>query len=208
MFEGEYLNGKKWNGIIKEYYDDSNDIKFDGQYCEGKKKGKEYNINGHLIFEGEYLDEKNWNGTIYNNNGFLFEIKNGNGKVKEYDEYDKLIFEGEYINGIKNGKEYNKDFIVLTFEGEYLNGKKWNGKINEYRKPKPFHPFICGTGRIDYDLLIRKKNIKEKLKEYKDILKYEGEYLNGKRNGNGKEYNRNGELIYEGLYLNGKIHKI
>jgi len=39
-------------------------------------------------------------------------------------------------------------------------------------------------------------------------LKYEGEYLNGKRNGKGKEYNRNGELIYEGLYLNGKIHKI
>ena len=32
---------------------------------------------------------------------------------------------------------------------------------------------------------------------------FEGEYLNGKRNGMGKEYN-NGELLFEGEYLNGK----
>jgi len=28
--------------------------------------------------------------------------------------------------------------------------------------------------------------------------------LNGKRNGKGKEYNYNGELIFEGEYINGK----
>ena len=33
---------------------------------------------------------------------------------------------------------------------------------------------------------------------------YEGEYLNGKRNGKGKEYYKNGKLIFEGEYLNGK----
>ena len=33
---------------------------------------------------------------------------------------------------------------------------------------------------------------------------FEGEYLNGKRNGKGKEYYRNGESIFEGEYLNGK----
>ena len=32
---------------------------------------------------------------------------------------------------------------------------------------------------------------------------FEGEYLNEKRNGNGKEYNKNGELIFEGEYLYG-----
>jgi len=31
-----------------------------------------------------------------------------------------------------------------------------------------------------------------------------GEYLNGKRNGNGKEYNEKGKLIFEGEYLNNK----
>ena len=44
-------------------------------------------------------------------------------------------------------------------------------------------------------------------KEYNscnDKLIYEGEYLNGKRNGKGKEYNDDNKLIYEGEYLNGK----
>ena len=43
-------------------------------------------------------------------------------------------------------------------------------------------------------------------KEYyfsNDILIFEGEYLNGKRNGKGKEYNNDGIIIFEGDYLNG-----
>ena len=44
-----------------------------------------------------------------------------------------------------------------------------------------------------------------KVKEYKDgELEFEGEYLNGKRNGIGKEYNFEGQLMYEGEYLNNK----
>ena len=42
-------------------------------------------------------------------------------------------------------------------------------------------------------------------KEYwKGNLIFEGEYLNGKRNGKGKEYDEDGELIFEGEYLNGE----
>ena len=48
------------------------------------------------------------------------------------------------------------------------------------------------------------KKISEKVKGYNDILKFEGEYLNGKRHGKGKEYDGNGQLIFEGEYLNGK----
>ena len=29
-------------------------------------------------------------------------------------------------------------------------------------------------------------------------MKFDGEYLNGKRNGKGKEYNKKGKLIFEG----------
>ena len=49
------------------------------------------------------------------------------------------------------------------------------------------------------------KNGKGNIKEYycNDILKYEGEYSNGQRNGKGKEYNYDGKLIFEGEYLNG-----
>ena len=34
-------------------------------------------------------------------------------------------------------------------------------------------------------------------------MEYEGEYLNGERNGKGKEYDTCGDLIFEGEYLNG-----
>ena len=34
-------------------------------------------------------------------------------------------------------------------------------------------------------------------------MKFEGEFLNGERNGKGKEYNINDKLIYEGEYLKG-----
>ena len=105
-FEGEYLNGKRWNG---KYYN----IK--GNVCckiiNGTGKVKEYNEKGNIIFEGEYS-----NGEI-------------NGKCKEYFNNGKLIFEGEYLNGIKwNGKckEYDNFNDKLIFEGEYLNGEKKN----------------------------------------------------------------------------------
>ena len=35
-------------------------------------------------------------------------------------------------------------------------------------------------------------------------LEYESEFSNGERNGKGKEYSINGELKFEGEYLNGK----
>ena len=47
----------------------------------------------------------------------------------------------------------------------------------------------------------REKNQRIEInKEYSNgILIYEGELLNGKRNGKGKEYN-NGKLVYEGEF--------
>ena len=50
-------------------------------------------------------------------------------------------------------------------------------------------------------------NINGKRKEYEDgfgKLIFEGEYLNGKRNGKGKEYYYEGKILFEGEYLNGK----
>ena len=59
---GEYLNGKRWDGKGKEYYDGK--LKFEGEYFNGKRwngKVKEYNLYGELAFEGEYLNGE-WNG--------------------------------------------------------------------------------------------------------------------------------------------------
>ena len=37
-----------------------------------------------------------------------------------------------------------------------------------------------------------------------NVFKFEGEYLNGEKNGKGKEFNDYGKLLFEGEYLNGK----
>ena len=45
-YEGQYLNGKRWNGKVKEYYYNGK-LKFDGEYYKGKRLfGKIYDING------------------------------------------------------------------------------------------------------------------------------------------------------------------
>ena len=87
IFEGEYINGQKWNGKGQEY-DYDNKLILEREYLNGKKNGKarEYYEPGKLKFEGEYL------------NDVLV------GKVNEYYENGKLKFEGE-INGM--GKEYD-----------------------------------------------------------------------------------------------------
>jgi len=189
-FEGEYLNDKKWNG---KGYDCSNNVVY--ELKNGQGYVKEYYSDGKLSFEGEYLYGQR------------------NGKGKEYDYKGKLIFEGEYINGLKNGKGKNYDengniifdgeylyddklrgreFInnKLVYEGEYLFNKTWNGKGYDE------------NGNVIYEL----KNGNGYVKEYgyEGKLKFEGEYLNGKRNGKGKEYDYEGKLKFEGDYLNGK----
>ena len=50
---------KNGNGKVKEYY--HNKLIFEGEYLNGQRwngKGKEYNYNGELEFEGEYLNGK------------------------------------------------------------------------------------------------------------------------------------------------------
>ena len=76
------------------------------------------------------------------------------------------------------------------------------------RRGTPLPP-PSGTDKesnIIYELI----NGKGKVREYKEDnakLIFEGEYLNGKRNGKGKEFFNNGEIMFEGEYLNGERKK-
>ena len=203
-FEGEYLKGKR-NGHGKEYHLNSK-IKFEGEYLNGERngKGKEYDINSNLIFEGEYLNGKRWTGIGYYYNQFshTYKLEKGTGFQQEYEFSDQFLvkgqflkFEGEYLNGEKHGKgkEYYSDG-KLKFEGFYKYGKKWDGKTYEQ------YTFV--NNNQVYDLIDGKGHFKESI--FADH-NFEGEFLNGERNGIGKEYDySNGSLEYEGEYLNGK----
>ena len=123
-----------------------------------------------------------------------YTIYEKNGYRKIYNGFDnELIFEGEYLNGKKNGKgkEYYKNGN-LKFEGEYLDDKKWSGKLYD-KNNNIFYKLNEGKGHIKED----NPNF-----DYNEII-FEGEYINGERNGKGKEYDDIG-LIFEGEYINGK----
>ena len=88
------------------------------------------------------------------------------------------------------GKGYINNKI--EYEGEYLFNKKWNGKGYD-NKGKIIYTLNKGNGKV---------------KEYHDgVLNFDGEYLNGKRNGKGKQYFWNKKIEFDGEYLNGKKKK-
>ena len=204
MFEGEYLNGKR-NGKGKEYNEEGIDgiPFFEGEYLNGKRngkgygfspilnaiyegeylngvingKGKEYDSYGNVQFEGKYLNNIRFEGKAFYNGKPLYNLIDGKGKIEKNNFY---MFEGEFLNGLKNGKckEYD-DKHLLKFEGEYLNGLR-NGKGTEY-------------------YIIQNQNL-----EYITRIKWEGEYLGGKK-WNGKGYDRDGNIIYELKNGNGPI---
>ena len=122
-------------GKGKEYNSYNDKLIFEGEYLNGKKfTGKGYDKNGNMIYE-----IKNGKGNIktYYDNGKLKverEHLNGekNGKFKEYYDNGILRFEGEYLNGKLNGKfKGYYDNGKLRFEGEFLNGKPL-GKFKVY----------------------------------------------------------------------------
>jgi len=84
----------------------------------------------------------------------------------------------------------NQKLIMIMHNKELQ--KKCSIDIEYYKKISRRQKFIEKNG---------------KGKEYilgTNRLVFEGEYLNGRRNGKGKEYNYYGELEFEGEYLKGK----
>ena len=182
--------------IIFFYVDDMKKLLL-VKYNKKLQNKLDLNLYIYRLFSEKYIIyETNEKAKIYNAVSdqlqFEGEYLNGKktGKGREYDINGNIIFEGEFLNGKRNGK--GKEYIdrKLIYEGEYLKGLKWN--IKEYDNI---------TGEFINEL----KEGKGFIKEYNSYgsLAFEGEYVNGKKNGKGKEYKYD-KKIFEGEYLNGK----
>ena len=95
-----------------------------------------------------------------------------------------------------------KEILIYIGDKRKFNLIKYNKKIQT----------IVGLNLIDFRRFSGRYIIEElgKIEEYNsynDSLVFKGEYSNGKRNGEGKEYNEEDQLIFEGEYLNGKNGK-
>ena len=97
------------------------------------------------------------------------------------------------INKIFSFLELTKKLEIIKHNKILQNKLKLN--IEYYKK-------ISGKYKIDGK---NGNGIEFSLRD--NSILFEGEYVNGKRNGNGKEYN-NEKLIFEGKYVNGKKYGI
>ena len=98
-------------------------------------------------------------------------------KMKLYYDNGAIKYEG---NKQGKGKIYNKKG-ELIFDGEFLDKYYLNGKGKRY-----------------YDLNEDNTNNNDK-----DLnLECEGEFYNGKKNGKGKQYSKDGKTIFEGIFKN------
>ena len=113
LYEGDYLNGQRYNGKGIEY-DDKGELLYKGEYQKGTKSkgyGKKYNLNRFFIYEGEIVNE----------------LSNGKGIACNIDE--NIKFEGVFKDDkILKGKMYEKI--------ESLNDKKIIIKKNKIKKKK------------------------------------------------------------------------
>ena len=111
----------------------------------------------------------------------------------------------EIKKAIKNIEDIKSSYIIkevfsFLYEKQKLNMIIYNKQLQN----------IFGVNIEDYKKISGKYKIIEKNgfgKEYKlgtNRLIFEGEYINGKRHGKGKEYYYDGKLKFEGEYLNGK----
>ena len=92
IFEGEYLNGKKWNG---NGYDNHNNILY--TLKDGNGYVKNQYPDGTLNFEGEYINgDRNGKGKEYNFKG----IRESSQKAKmdKINKYKQLQKEKEEVN--------------------------------------------------------------------------------------------------------------
>ena len=86
------------------------------------------------------------------------------------------------------------------FKNKELDIVKYNKNFQEKLGLSLKHYKIMSKKFIIYE----KKNYGKEYLGVSGNLLYEGEFINGRRNGKGKEYDIQGQLIYEGDYKNGK----
>lgn len=180
MSQGKYI-GQKKQGTWK-YYDDREILSSEDNYISGKREG----FAKVFYLDGKTAEEKY----------FVNDIEHG--PAKKYFSEGKLQFEGIYVHGNLDGKTVDY----------YPSG---NVKINCYYEDAvrdSIWIYYLDSGGVDTKVCYRKgiETCREKINgEYREyypdtnIVKEEGYYRNGKKNGAFTEYYKTGELVMKEL---------
>ena len=100
--------------------------------------------------------------------------------------------------------KYNKN-IQNLMNINIINYKQFSGKkiVYETKGRGKEYDFVYGNSLVFEGEYLNGERVKGK-EYHSGKIMYEGNFLRGKWNGNGREYNHNGKLRFEGEFLNGE----
>jgi uncharacterized protein len=183
--EGLVMEDGNRNGPWKDFYPDGS-LKAEGNYDNGNQTGewKYYHSNGKIEQTGKFTKQGKLTGTWkwYFDNGQLLKeetYRNGlrDGLSTEYDETGKIIGEGEFVNGNEDGPWFEligDCFIRGTYRDGLRNGM-WQYFYLDHNQGK--------TDSLCY---------------------YKGAYIEDNPDGKHTWYWENGKVKDEGNYVNGR----
>ena len=105
-----------------------------------------------------------------------------------------LSVNGEDVSGIEHNQVLNLSDEGERWEGDVLHDQPYGwGVLYDKEGEKAYEGFRIGNVSVCYGIQF-----------YADIQKveYEGEWVEGKRWGRGKQYDRNGVVVYDGEWMN------
>ena len=161
-----------------------------------KEHANDIDRNNHEMKILVNKNESNINvKNINNNNITISNTINANSNSKKVDCLKNEIFFGK----IKS--EFTSKIIFSHLTEKFkLKVIKYNKQLQNKMNIKLINYKFYSGRYIIYETKIKGKEYEG----YTDVLLFEGGYLNGERNGKGKEYYEDGRLRFEGEYLNGK----
>ena len=177
VFEGRFENGLK-NGKGIEYTEDGKTILYRGMFKKDQR-------SGHGILFSPSTGKKVYEGMFYKGQE--------EGKGKGFFENGKVEYEGQFHRG-----EFYKG-IQYFLSGSYMRGTFRdhlpNGYIYEYNR----------NGKLLSECHMQNGIYAGKCTFYhtNGKIQFKGWYVDGERNGEGVEYNSEGQKIRKGKWLKG-----
>lgn len=206
-YKGEFANNL-YNGFGNTYYHDSRTVAFEGNFVDGKKEGegKSYYSNAKLAYCGNYINDKI------------------NGFGKSCSEEGMNIYEGNWIDGKFSGSGVLYDPItnLKVYAGNFMEGR-FSGF------GKRFYERVQAIEWLNKSWINCKENNednKENLEDNQEVLEdnsgdnckddlfnldvqtppqYEGFFVNGLFEGQGKFYYPNRNAKYKGKFKKGLL---
>ena len=220
IYEGEYKIGK-FEGDAKYIYENGN--YYIGQWRDGERYGKGtlYYKNGNIKYDGDFnFDKYEGNGKYFYEDGeyyigqWLDGKKHGKGILFYRD--DNIKYEGDFVFDEYEGNEKyeNSSYSIgQLYDGikNVLFNKNGDFKYEDYffnykNKGNGKRKYVYKNGDYYIGQILEGKKHGKGILYYKNgNIKYDGDFISDKFEGDGKYIYENGEY-YIGQWLDGKKH--